>query len=172
MEWMKWLEGRMSMVNVRKVVEATAHDGEAISALCRLVLDKTTEARRAMYAAWVLTHLSPADKLQFVAPYSHAFIDKILSGTLPIRPGLLLSLLYDLAPSTTLERADLFDYCLQGITDGTHHDSCRSIMIKLAAQMDRPYPELLTELHETLQLLPPGLPPSIECAKKKAFIIL
>ena len=51
MEWMKWLEGRMSMVNVRKVVEATAHDGEAISALCRLVLDKTTEARRAMYAA-------------------------------------------------------------------------------------------------------------------------
>ena len=57
------------MVNVRKVVEATAHDGEAISALCRLVLDKTTEARRAMYAAWVLTHLSPADKQQFVAPY-------------------------------------------------------------------------------------------------------
>ena len=45
-------------------------------------------------------------------------------------------------------------------------------MIKLATQMARPYPELLTELHETLQLLPPGLPPSIECAKKKAFIIL
>lgn len=169
---MKWLEGRMSMVNVRKVVEATAHDGEAISALCHLVLDESTEARRAMYAAWVLTHLSPADKQEFVLPFCDAFIDKILSGTLPFRPGLLLSLLYDLAPSTTLERADLFDYCLQGITDGTHHDSCRSIMIKLAAQMARPYPELLTELHETLQLLPPGLPPSIECAKKKAFIIL
>ena len=150
------------MARVRKVVEATANNGEAITMLCRLVLDETTEARRAMYAAWVLTHLSPADKQEFVLPFCDAFTDKILSGT-------LLSLLYDFAPETTMQRADLLDFCLHGITDGAQHDSCRSLMIKLAARMARPFPELLAELHETLLLLPPGLPPSIECAKRKVM---
>lgn len=159
----------MSMAKVRKVVEATAHDGEAITMLCRLVLDDAAEARKAMYAAWVLTHLSPADKQEFVLPFCDAFTDKILSGTLTFRPGLLLSLLYDLAPETTMQRADLLDFCLHGITDGAQHDSCRSLMIKLAARMARPYPELQAELQETLQLLPPGLPPSIECAKRKVM---
>lgn len=159
----------MSMAKVRKVVEATANNGEAITTLCRLVLDETTEAPKAMYAAWVLTHLSPADKQEFVLPFCDAFTDKILSGTLPFRPGLLLSLLYDLAPETTMQRADLLDFCLHGITDGAQHDSCRSLMIKLAARMARPFPELLAELHETLLLLPPGLPPSIECAKRKVM---
>ena len=159
----------MSMAKVRKVLDATANNGEAITTLCRLVLDAAAEARKAKNAARVLTHLSPADKQEFVLPFCDAFTDKILSGTLPFRPGLLLSLLYDLAPETTMQRADLLDFCLHGITDGAQHDSSRSLMIKIAARMARPYPELLAELHETLLLLPPGLPPSIEYAKRKVM---
>ena len=40
---------------------------------------------------------------------------------------------------------------------------------KAAVLKHIPYPELAAELHAVLDLLPPGQPPSVECAKRKAL---
>lgn len=167
-EWAKLLDGRMAKSTVKRIVSCVTHRAADIILLCRIVLDEHSEPRQAMYAAWVLTHLSQTDKLQHVAPLRDAFIDRVLSTSLPFRPGLLLTLVYDL-PEPSEPRMDLLDYCLTNIPNEQMHDSCRALFIKLAARKCRPYPELTAELQAILHLLPPGQPPSIECAKRKAM---
>lgn len=167
-EWAKLLEGRMAKSTVEHIVRSASRHADDISLLCRMVLDEHTEPRQAMYAAWVLTHLSQPDKLQHVAPLRDAFIDRVLAPNLPFRPGLLLTLVYDL-PEPSEPRMDLLDYCLANIANKHMHDSCRAMFIKLAARKCRPYPELTAELHAILNLLPPGQPPCMECAKRKAM---
>lgn len=121
------------------------------------------DRRTMMNMAWVLTHLDKADKLMSLAPLRDKLIDFSMGG-LPIRRGIVLSLLLAL-PDDDL-RVDFLNYCMEHIPDATEHDSSRAAMIHLAARMCRPYPELNGELCRVLELLPPGLPPSIDCAKR------
>lgn len=158
---------RMSMATVREVVDRVSGDGTAIAQLCRMAMDGAGQ-RGAMYAAWVLTHLSGQDKQAYVAPFRDELTDALVAGRLAFRPGLLLALLYDL-PEPDEPRTDLLDYCMEGLADPRYRDGCRSAMIRLAARMCRAYPELVAELHLRLQNLPPGQPPSICTARKNAM---
>ena len=163
-EWLGLLEGRMAKSAVAQIVRSVTRRAADINLLCSMVLDP----HQAKRAAWVLTHLSPPDKQEHVAPFRDALIDRALSPDLPFRPGLLLTVVYAL-PEPREPRMDLLDYCLAHIADTRMHDSCRAMFIKLAARKCRLYPELAAELHAVLDLLPPGQPPSVECAKRKAF---
>lgn len=69
----------------------------------------------------------------------------------------MLSILADL-PVGDEPNAELLDYCLAHITDMKESDSTRSAMIKLAARMCMPYPELCRELRESLEMMPAGCP--------------
>lgn len=167
-EWLGLLEGRMAKSAVAQIVRSVTRRAADINLLCSMVLDAHTDPHQAKRAAWVLTHLSPPDKQEHVAPFRDALIDRALSPDLPFRPGLLLTVVYSL-PEPREPRMDLLDYCLAHIADTRMHDSCRAMFIKLAARKCRPYPELAAELHAVLDLLPPGQPPSVECAKRKAL---
>lgn len=123
------------------------------------------DRRAMMNMAWVLTHLDKEDKLDSLVPLCDKLIDFAM-GNLPVRRGIILSLLLDLPAGSDL-RVDFLNYCLEHIGDVTEHDSTRASMIHLSARMCRPYPELMGELNRILELLPPGLPPSIACAKRK-----
>ena len=127
------------------------------------------DKRVMMNMAWVLTHLSKEDKLMSLMPLRNKLIDFSMSN-LAIRRGIILSLLLDLPDDNDL-RVDFLNYCLEHIGDAMEHDSSRAAMIYLAARMCRPYPELIEELNGVLELLPPALPPSIACAKRKVLSV-
>ena len=84
------------------------------------------------------------------------------------RRGLILAILSDL-PIAGEPNSDLLDFCLKHITDTKEYVSARSSMIKLAARMCKPYPELCTELTLCLDMIPQGISPSIASAKRKAL---
>lgn len=160
------LEGRVSMATVKRIVNMVSGDGEAIGKLCMIV--SKGQKREAGYAAWVLTHLLKEDKALYVRPYRDLLTDIVVNEYAKIRPGLLLSLFLDM-PDMEEPRTDLLDFCLEGLADRKYKDGCRSLMIKLAARMCRPWPELTAELHGRLDMLPPELPPSIASAKRNAM---
>lgn len=157
--------GRLSLNDVK----ALARDLHCHPERIALWVEEMTvcdDRRTMMNMAWVLTHLDKDDKLASLAPLRDRLIDFAM-GNLTVRRGIILSLLLDLPAGDDL-RVDFLNYCLEHIGDAREHDSSRAAMIYLAARMCRPYPELTGELNRILELLPPGLPPSIACARRKA----
>ena len=55
------------------------------------------------------------------------------------------------------------------LTDHKESDSSRSMMIKFAARMCKPYPELSQELILCLEMIPQDISPSIAAAKRNAL---
>ncbi|MDE6150639.1 MAG: hypothetical protein K2G12_01410, partial [Prevotella sp.] len=106
-------------------------------------------------------------RLEYLAPYMDALADLAITA-LPFRRQMVLALLLDF-PVEKSPRIDLLDYCLEHLHDENEGDSSRAFMIYLAEKMCRPYPELYAELMHTLDMLPPVLPPSIACARRKVY---
>ena len=126
------------------------------------------DAHTAMNAAWTLSWLSKPDKITYLSCHHHALIDFAMRDDIKCRRGLILAILLDM-PDAEEPRTDFLDYCLNEFANEQQHDSCRSSMIKMAARMCAPYQELREELRQRLEILPPGLPPSISSAKRKAL---
>ena len=63
----------------------------------------------------------------------------------------------------------LLDFCLTHLADPKESDGSRSAMIKLAARMCKPYPDLCKELTLCLDMMPQDSSPSIAAAKRNAF---
>ncbi|WP_177896527.1 hypothetical protein [uncultured Phocaeicola sp.] len=118
-------------------------------------------------AAWVLSHLSKEDKGIYLLPHYGELVDMATSTKLYIRRGLVLSILSDL-PINGLN-GKLLDYCLMHLADHKESNSSRSMMIKLAARMCKPYPELCQELMLCLDMIPQDISPSITAAKRNAL---
>lgn len=161
----KRLTGRLSCSEVKAIAAGMHGNGEDIDGLFRLMQD--ADSRVAYNAAWIMTHLRKEDKEMFLPRYRDA-LTYLAVGEMKIRRGLILSLLLDI-PEPEEPRTDLIVFCMDHIADGNEHDSSRSLMIKLAFKLCRPYPELLHGLRQILELLPPGLPPSIANARGKAL---
>ena len=121
--------------------------------------------RVAYNAAWVLSHLSKEDKRIYLLPHYEELIDMATSAELYFRRGLILAILADLP--TNEPNGKLLDFCLTRMDDTKESDGSRSAMIKLAARMCKPYPELCKEL--TLCL---DSSPSITAAKRNALKLI
>ena len=64
----------------------------------------------------------------------------------------------------------LLDFCLTHLAAPKESDGSRSAMIKLAARMCKPYPDLCKELTLCLDMMPPqDSSPSIAAAKRNAL---
>ena len=131
------LECRASMATVNKIVSMVSGDGEAIGRLCTIAAGGLEH--KSGHAAWALTHLSKEDKTLYITPYRDLLTDNIVNGQATMRPGLLLNILIDIYDDDN-PRTDLLDFCLEGLADRKYKDGCRSLMIKLAARMCRPWP--------------------------------
>lgn len=159
------LTDRLSCKDVKALAAGMRGNGRDMERFFRLMQD--ADNRVAYNAAWIMTHLSQEDKEVFLPKYRDELTDYAIGKTI-IRRGLVLSLLLDI-PVPEEPRTDLIIFCMDHIADETEHDSSRSLMIKLAFKMCRPFPELLHGLREILELLPPDLPPSIKNARGKAL---
>lgn len=165
--WQNKLQDRLSLAEVTSFARELHHDEAHISSLCEILC--TSEDKRSAYnAAWILFYLSKEDKEIYLLPFYDRIADLAMSPTLRIRRGLILSLLVTM-PETDRFRTDLFDFCLTKMTDRKESDSSRSVMIKLAARMCRPFPELRNELTTCLELLSGEMKPSLSAACRNAL---
>lgn len=165
--WKNKLQDRLSKAEVTSIARELHHDEAHISSLCEILC--TSEDERSAYnAAWILFYLSKEDKEIYLLPFYDRIADLAMSPTLRIRRGLILSLLVTM-PETDRFRTDLFDFCLNEMIDRKESDSSRSVMIKLAAKMCRPFPELRNELTTCLELLSGEMKPSLSAACRNAL---
>lgn len=160
------LDSRLSKSQVMALAGNLRHDECGIEAMFTQ-MKQAANPQVANNAAWVLSHLSKEDKGIYLLPHYGELVDMATSTKLYIRRGLVLSILSDL-PINGLN-GKLLDYCLMHLADHKESNSSRSMMIKLAARMCKPYPELCQELMLCLDMIPQDISPSIAAAKRNAL---
>ena len=160
------LDSRLSKSQVMALAGNLRHDECGIEAMFTQ-MKQAANPQVANNAAWVLSHLSKEDKGIYLLPHYGELVDMATSTKLYIRRGLVLSILSDL-PINGLN-GKLLDYCLMHLADHKESNSSRSMMIKLAARMCKPYPELCQELMLCLDMIPQDISPSITAAKRNAL---
>lgn len=161
------LNHRLSKSEVVNYAKELHNDEYGISCLCNTMLT-SGEERISYNAAWILFHLSKEDKEIYLATFYDRIADMAMSSDLNIRRGLILSIIVDM-PIGDNFRTDLMDFCLARMLDRRECDSTRSVMIKLAAKMCRPFPELKNELTANLEFLSEEPKRSISTASKNAL---
>ena len=160
------LDSRLSKSQVMALAGNLRHDECGIEAMFTQ-MKQAANPQVANNAAWVLSHLSKEDKGIYLLPHYGELVDMATSTKLYIRRGLVLSILADL-PINELN-GKLLNYCLMHLADHKESNSSRSMMIKLAARMCKPYPELCQELMLCLDMIPQDISPSITAAKRNAL---
>ena len=130
---------RLSKAQVIAIANNLHHDECGIEAMFT-TMKQADNPRVAYNAAWVLSLLSKEDKKIYLLPYYGELVDMATSAELCFRRGLILTILADL-PANELN-SNLLDFCLIHMIDPKESDGSRSAMIKLAARMCKPYPEL------------------------------
>ena len=160
------LDSRLSKSQVMALAGNLRHDECCIEAMFTQ-MKQAANPQVANNAAWVLSHLSKEDKGIYLLPHYGELVDMATSTKLHIRRGLVLSILADL-PINELN-GKLLNYCLMHLADHKESNSSRSMMIKLAARMCKPYPELCQELMLCLDMIPQDISPSIAAAKRNAL---
>lgn len=163
------LEFRLSKPQIMALAGNLHHDECGIEAMFAQ-MKQTNSPYVAHNAAWVLSHLSKEDKEIYLLPHYGELVDIAISTKLCIRRGLVLSILADLPINEP--NGKLLDYCLIHLADLKESNSSRSMMIKLAAKMCKPYPELCKELILCLDMMPQDSSPSIAAAKRNALKII
>ena len=100
-------------------------------------------------------------------PHYEELVDMATSAELCFRRGLILTILTDMP----MDEPDgkLLDFCLTHLAAPKESDGSRSVMIKLAARMCKPYPDLCKELTLCLDMMPQDSSPSIAAAKRNAL---
>ena len=132
------LDIRLSKAQVMAIAGNLHHDECGIEAMFT-AMKQADNPRVAYNAAWVLSHLSKEDKRIYLLPHYEELVDMATSAELCFRRGLILTILTDMP----MDEPDgkLLDFCLTHLADPKESDGSRSVMIKLAARMCKPYPE-------------------------------
>lgn len=165
--WTERLSGRISKYEAIKYAQMLHNDEDSIDHLCKLVCGNKSE-RVSMNGAWVLSHIGRQDAETYMPKYRDMFIDFVMSSDIKIRRGLILAILLNM-PDQEEPRTDFLDYCMNEFLNSGQSDSSRSSMIKVAARICNTYPELTSELHERLSILPTGVSPCIANVKQKVL---
>lgn len=139
-------------------------------ALYRLLYDN--DKRIANNAAWVFTHFDLHSN-QWLYDKHDALIDEAMQTTDQTKRRLLLSLLLRQPFSSENFRADFLNFCLDCITAIHASISIKSLCMKLAYEQCKPYPELLDELRNILELMEMELlPAGVKTTRKNMLKLL
>ena len=163
------LDIRLSKAQVIAIIDNLHHDECGIEAMFT-AMKQADNPRVAYNAAWVLSHLSKEDKSIYLLPHYGELVDMATSAELCFRRGLILTILTDFL--TNEPNGKLLDFCLIHLIDPKESDGSRSAMIKLAARMCKPYPDLCKELTLCLDMIQQNSSPSIVAAKKNALKLI
>lgn len=118
-------------------------------------------------ALWAFTYFDLHNNQWLYAKHD-IIIDKVLSTSHPTKLRLLLTLLLRQPFMAEGLRTDFLDFCLAGITSAVLPCAVRVLCLKLAYEQCRFYPELLAELHITLDALSSeALSPGLATARRQ-----
>lgn len=128
-------------------------------ALYRLLFD--ADKRVSDNAAWVFSYFDLYSN-QWLYPHRDELADEAMRTSSSTKRRLLLGLLLRQPFTTDNFRADLFDFCLNRALAAAEPTAIRCLSVKLAYEQGRFFPELLSELLTTLEMmetvsLPAGL---------------
>ena len=160
---------RLSKAQIMAIAENLHHDECGIEAMFT-AMKQADNPRVAYNVAWVLSHLSKEDKMIYLFPHYGELVDMATSAELCFRRGLILAILADFPMDEP--NGKLLDFCLTHMNDTKESDGSRSVMIKLAVRMCKPYPELCKELALCLDMMPQDSSPSIAAAKRNALKLI
>lgn len=155
------LTQRLSQSEIKQLCALThgARNNHLKEGLYQLTLDD--DRRVAVNALWTFTHFAADDNVWLFAKHDQ-LIDRCLNEKDATKLRLMLNLLLSQPYTEEDIRTDFIDFCLARLTDTRAPYAIRAQCIKLAYEQMRYWPELLDELHQTLDLiscepLSPGL---------------
>ena len=155
------LTHRLSQSEIKQLCASThgAHNNHLKEELYQLTLDD--DRCVAVNALWTFTHFAAADNVWLFAKHDQ-LIERAITEQDVTKLRLILTLLLRQPFDEEAIRTDFIDFCLARITDARAPYAIRAHCIKLAYEQMRYWPELLDELHQTLDLiscepLSPGL---------------
>ena len=148
-----------SEINELCVLTQGEHNNNLKEKLYQLTLD--ANRRVATNALWVFTHFASDDNKWLYAKHDQ-LIDRCLNEKDATKLRLMLNLLLRQPYAEEDIRTDFIDFCLMRLADPKSPYAIRAQCIKLAYEQMKPWPELLNELRQTLNMiscepLSPGL---------------
>ena len=139
-------------------------DNPARTALYYLLFD--TNKRVSDNAAWIFTHFDLYSNT-WLYDKRDALIDEVMCTASTTKRRLLLTLLLRQPFSASALRTDFVDFCLKSILSVEEPVAVKAVCMKLAYRQCRFFPELLSELKETLEIMEPDLlSPGLRTARK------
>lgn len=160
------LSGRIHQADICEICLIAQSDVPTREALCGLLTDSTP--RVAENAAWVLTHL-PAAGRGCLLPRRGKLMDLAMQTGSQTLCRLLLTLLNAL-PLPEETRTDFLDFCFSRSLSASAPSGIRALCIKLAHAQSLPYPELLDELRQLLEMMEPELlSPAIRSVRRNTL---
>lgn len=155
------LTHRLSQSEIKQLCALTQgeHNDNLKEELYQLTLD--ANRRVAINALWTFTHFAADDNVWLFAKHDQ-LIERAITEQDVTKLRLILTLLLRQPFDEEAIRTDFIDFCLVCLIDARAPYAIRAHCIKLAYEQMRYWPELLDELHQTLDLiscepLSPGL---------------
>lgn len=140
------LSGRISLDDIRTLIQATLNNKTDQDELFKLVFDSDDHV--SYQAGWVLSHWPP-EASAWLIERQDQLIDAVLTCRHNGKKRVMLTTIYRL-PLSEMDRVDFLDFCLESLVSGAEAIAVRSICMKIAYEICRPHPELLQEFKSAL----------------------
>lgn len=165
MDFRERLSGRITLNDIYEIRCQTQGEGNNRAKETLYLLVDDEDERVGYNALWVFTHFSLDDN-EWLYSKRDELIDKLLVCTHVGKSRLLLTLLERQPTTRDGLRVDYLDYCLSKINSVEPY-ATRALCMKQAYAQCRHFPELMSELVETLGLLEDArLSPGLRSAKR------
>lgn len=165
----KLLPLKINLTEIHSIVNWALNHHDNIDTIFRLV--KSPDTRTATNALWVLTHVQKQSKAHLQSKQNE-LIDMLLTERHTGKKRMLLQILREQTYDRVTIRPDFLDFCLSKINAECEPYAIRAFSIYCAFKMCRPYPELIFELEQHLDMLSlqnpsPGLLSALRTTRKQ-----
>jgi len=147
------LTERINKNDIREIISCVSANESEIEKLYQLIFD---EDKTVSYQAlWICTHFNQEEN-KWLESKQQEIIEETLQCTHPGKRRLLLSLLHKQSfPDPP--RVDFLDFCLEHMMSKDELPAAKSLCMKLAYELCKTIPELMSEYRNMLELMEPSL---------------
>jgi len=140
-------------------------EGQELQTFSELLWDDNVRISRNV--AWVFTKTTP-EEILLLLPYQNRLIDGAMQSENSSQRRLFLNLLERLPMLEEDLRTDFLDFCLERMQALEEYPGIQSVSMKLAYRMCSFYPELMEELHRTIQAMELDYyKPAVKCVARR-----
>lgn len=160
------LSQRIGIKDIQEIVSFVKDNNKRKQDLYHLLYDEDETV--AYQAAWVFFHFDKTE-LQWLYPKQNELIDEVLVCQHGGKRRLLLNLILR-QPVPESPRMDFLDFCMERMISKDELPGVQSLCMKMAYEICRPFPELIQELKQMLEIMEPDLLlPSMRAVRKNTL---